>query len=338
MVDVVERARRYVAAMPGGVAGAGGREPTWRAALALVRGFCLDEGMALSILETDFNCRCQPPWTPKDLLAKVRSAQKDARVEWGYLLGDDDEGVPIKPPPPPPPPPPPKRPPIKDLEDLWNACCRVDEDAEVRRWLENDRALDATAVAELDLARALPAKRLPSWARFRDGQTWSQKGYRVVVPLFNAAGAMVSVKARRVFENSDAPKDVPPLGFQIVDLVLADAGARELLSKGHDVSVAGRRARGRWTAWIVEGVPDFLTAATAHSDADDEPPAVFGVYSGAWRRAHADRVGDGADIAVETDVDDAGDGYFRGIAHSFAGRDVRVLRVKREAVGDAQRA
>jgi hypothetical protein len=66
-VDVTERARRYVAALPGAVQGARGRHATWLACLAVVRGFCLDEDTALAILLAEFNGRCQPPWSQAEL-------------------------------------------------------------------------------------------------------------------------------------------------------------------------------------------------------------------------------------------------------------------------------
>ena len=84
--DVYERARRYLAKMPEAVSQQGGHEATFRAALALVRGFQLDEGTALALLASDYNPRCQPTWSDRELQHKVAQAAK-ARVASGYLIG-----------------------------------------------------------------------------------------------------------------------------------------------------------------------------------------------------------------------------------------------------------
>jgi len=82
-----ERARRYLACLPGAVSGAGGHQATWRAAIVLVRGFSLSESAAFHLLATDFNPRCDPPWSQKELIHKVQSAAQKASVSAGYLLG-----------------------------------------------------------------------------------------------------------------------------------------------------------------------------------------------------------------------------------------------------------
>lgn len=86
-VDITDRARRYLARMPGAVSGSGGHHTTWRAALAMVKGFDLEPGEALAILRADYNPRCSPTWTDRELQHKVETAAK-ARVEAGWLLRD----------------------------------------------------------------------------------------------------------------------------------------------------------------------------------------------------------------------------------------------------------
>lgn len=81
---VVERARAYLAAMPAAISGARGHDTTWAAALALVRGFQLDDATALDLL-TEWNERCEPPWGERDLAHKLADARR-ARVPDGYLL------------------------------------------------------------------------------------------------------------------------------------------------------------------------------------------------------------------------------------------------------------
>jgi hypothetical protein len=81
----LERARRYLAAMPGGIQGSGGSTTTFKAALALVRGFGLEPDDALAALVDIHNGVCQPQWSLAELRHKIRQAVLRARVEHGYL-------------------------------------------------------------------------------------------------------------------------------------------------------------------------------------------------------------------------------------------------------------
>jgi hypothetical protein len=83
--DAFERARKYLAKMPEAVSGQGGHVACFRAAVALVRGFQLDESTALSLLVSDYNPRCAPQWSDRELEHKVRQAGR-AQVPSGYLL------------------------------------------------------------------------------------------------------------------------------------------------------------------------------------------------------------------------------------------------------------
>jgi hypothetical protein len=85
--NVRERARRYLAKMPEGVAGQGGHLATFRAAVVLVRGFDLGAADALDLL-SEYNQRCAPPWSERELAHKIKQAAR-ARVPAGYLLGGD---------------------------------------------------------------------------------------------------------------------------------------------------------------------------------------------------------------------------------------------------------
>jgi predicted P-loop ATPase len=88
-VDVLERARLYVAKIPGAVSGNGGHDTTYDAALALVCGFDLDESTALTILE-EYNQRCEPQWKQHELKHKIHSAATSMKApRRGYLLEKD---------------------------------------------------------------------------------------------------------------------------------------------------------------------------------------------------------------------------------------------------------
>lgn len=83
--DVLERARRYVAAIPPAVAGRHGDTATFRVCCRLVRGFSLDDDEALAAL-ADWNSACEPPWSEQELRAKVEAARKYGREPIGGLL------------------------------------------------------------------------------------------------------------------------------------------------------------------------------------------------------------------------------------------------------------
>lgn len=91
-MDVVERARRYVAKMDGSVSGSGGHNAAFAVACALVKGFALDEGSAMAIMREEFNPRCSPPWSERELQHKVRQAAQ-AAGEVGHLLGGNRPGM-----------------------------------------------------------------------------------------------------------------------------------------------------------------------------------------------------------------------------------------------------
>lgn len=70
---VVERARKYLAQIEGAVSGSRGHSRTFRAACAAVRGFALPLEQALPLLQ-EWNERCMPPWSEKELLHKLDGA------------------------------------------------------------------------------------------------------------------------------------------------------------------------------------------------------------------------------------------------------------------------
>lgn len=71
--SIVERARRYMARMPSAISGQGGHNQTFRVACVLVLGFGLGDGEALGLMR-EYNARCEPEWSDRELEHKVRSA------------------------------------------------------------------------------------------------------------------------------------------------------------------------------------------------------------------------------------------------------------------------
>jgi hypothetical protein len=85
---VAGRAAKYVAKMAPAISGNGGHDTTFNVAQTLVKGFNLPEAEAWPIL-LDYNGRCQPPWSERDLRHKLDSARTQSRLPVGYLLNGD---------------------------------------------------------------------------------------------------------------------------------------------------------------------------------------------------------------------------------------------------------
>jgi single-strand DNA-binding protein len=82
--NIYERAAKYMDFVTPAISGQGGHNATFNAACVLVLGFNLSVDESLPLLES-WNCRCNPPWSEKDLIYKLRSADKQSG-ERGYLL------------------------------------------------------------------------------------------------------------------------------------------------------------------------------------------------------------------------------------------------------------
>jgi hypothetical protein len=83
--DAVERARHYTAAIPPAITGEHGDVHTFRICCRVVRGFALTDDDALSVLR-EWNSRCLPPWSERELLDKVTRARRYGREPIGGLL------------------------------------------------------------------------------------------------------------------------------------------------------------------------------------------------------------------------------------------------------------
>jgi hypothetical protein len=81
----IDRAKRYLASMPPAIAGQHGDVHTFRVCCRVVRGFALNDGDALDAL-SEWNARCEPPWSPAELLDKVHRAARYGREPIGGLL------------------------------------------------------------------------------------------------------------------------------------------------------------------------------------------------------------------------------------------------------------
>lgn len=72
---VIERARKYLAKLDPAVSGSGGHNATFHAACVLVIEFGIPPEQAMPLLE-EYNQRCAPPWSQRELQHKLASAAK----------------------------------------------------------------------------------------------------------------------------------------------------------------------------------------------------------------------------------------------------------------------
>lgn len=84
---VLARARAYLAAVPPAIEGQGGDQRTFTTICAIVRGFDLSDSDALDVLR-DWNARCAPPWTERELQAKIDGARRYGEEAFGGRLDD----------------------------------------------------------------------------------------------------------------------------------------------------------------------------------------------------------------------------------------------------------
>jgi len=75
--DAIQRAQQYLATMDPSIAGEHGHDRLLKAASILVNDFCLTDGEAFDLLLSDFNPRCEPPWTEHDIRRKIDEAKKN---------------------------------------------------------------------------------------------------------------------------------------------------------------------------------------------------------------------------------------------------------------------
>jgi hypothetical protein len=208
----------------------------------------------------------------------------------------------------------PEYPPVDELRTVWQGLSLALTSLpalQVTGWLERERGLDAARVAELDLARAhielpktVPA---PAWTCFESGASYHARGFRLVVPMYDAIGEMRSLIFRRVVSRAEGPKSLPPRGFDRTGLVMADPLALEMLRGLNEL----------WAPLVIaEGEMSFLRWATRSSSAC----ATLGIVSGSWTTEIAARIPDGTRVVIATDHDEAGIGYATRIIATLADR------------------
>lgn len=206
-----------------------------------------------------------------------------------------------------------------EVVDMWLACDPpVLADYEAARYLHSRGLL----VGGLNLVRVLPRDYpCPPWAKY-GGRSWAALGYRLIVPVYDHRGQLRLVRGWRW--DGVEPKRVAAAGCEVRGLVMANPVALELLNARPDAEWWQAPAK----VAIVEGEPDWMTAAAAWRDW-----AVIGIAAGSWSEELAERIPSGARVVIWTDDDDAGDKYAEHIAETLRGR-CDVKRAKAEEKDD----
>lgn len=85
--DVERRARSYARRLPPAVAGQQGHRAAFLAAAKIAVGFGLDAETAFRVLWDEWNPRCLPRWSERDLRRKVQQALVSSGFAPGFIVG-----------------------------------------------------------------------------------------------------------------------------------------------------------------------------------------------------------------------------------------------------------
>src|SRR5262249_11032321 len=158
----------------------------------------------------------------------------------------------------------------------------------------------------------------PWWARYGN-VSWQEAGYRLLVPLHGATGAMEALYARslRPLVWTGTVRSMPPVAGR-TGLVMANATARAGLSEG------------RWpknydwrTIVIAGGAADYLEWA---SSLLTDGPAVFGIVPGSWSREIAERIPLGTRVIVRAHANPITSRYAHRVQAALDGRCEVIVR------------
>ena len=83
----VRRASAYLAKMPAAISGAGGHGALWDAVATVMYGFDLDVATTRTLIVAEYNHRCDPPWSAREIEHKLAQASERCTRARGYLLG-----------------------------------------------------------------------------------------------------------------------------------------------------------------------------------------------------------------------------------------------------------
>jgi Bifunctional DNA primase/polymerase, N-terminal len=155
--DPDKRIWAYVDAIPGAIEGQEGHVQTFKVACKLVNGWELSTTEALPYLQA-YNLRCEPPWTDKELLHKLESAQEASHDEPRGHLRNGGHQQPVEPPP-------------SDITEIAQKLEIFYDSNRMSFWVKNDRST-WMMVSVSDVRRRLKEKGFRS--RALEGELVSQ--------------------------------------------------------------------------------------------------------------------------------------------------------------------
>ena len=182
-MTIQERIAKYIAATPSATSGAGGHGQTFTLACTLFNGFALDELQVFNWL-AEYNARCQPPWTEKELWHKVKSAATVTHSKpRGHLVSANGQAYPTARPAP-----------------IFNAkpLPLMSPEVVVSEWLRR------FACTEQELFERSP---VPLCAN------WEEDGVLLLRTLFNPGEKINFVTEFKIHVNADGEAKANPTGF-----------------------------------------------------------------------------------------------------------------------------
>lgn len=90
-----ERAASYIATMPPAISGQGGQDALFSVACRLVHGFQLSVDRAVALIEADYNPRCEPEWSSREIRYKCEQALSvdTHREDPGHLVNSQKSDI-----------------------------------------------------------------------------------------------------------------------------------------------------------------------------------------------------------------------------------------------------
>lgn len=219
----------------------------------------------------------------------------------------------------------PTYPPVEEVGALWGCSWPLLDDevspvGDIHKALRR-RGWEPAMVAHRDLVRVMRPGELPGWA-----PRSALDVHRLVVQMFDARGVRRSLRFRALVSDARPSKALPPTGYAMGGLVMADPMAQAIL-RG---SLGWMRTCWDHRIVVAEGEPDFLTWAARDDRWVQEQDTgvgygVFGIVSGSWTQAIANRIPTGTTVIIRTDHDPQGEKYAQIISSSLFTR-CRIVR------------
>jgi P4 family phage/plasmid primase-like protien len=212
-------------------------------------------------------------------------------------------------------------PPNDEVQKVWRQTVDILQDAHLCDQL---RARGIVPEMVREYARAIPeVSSKPRWTFVKGPEkalSWHQADYRLIFPMFDDRGELVTLHARRFGVQGDTRKGTSPAGFKVAGSMM--------------MSPAALRLR-EWTdTIIVEGAPNYLVIAALYPDRP-----VVGIINGSVKGSAFPRIVRGARVTIWTDNElqldratnelkpGAGSKYGEQLVKILIGRRLRLVKL-----------